>query len=134
MKLAIIAATGGVGEQLLRQALSAGHDVTAVVRNPAKLPAALREARVVTADLAGPQPGVLEAAIAGTDAVLSGLGPASNSTTRSAGPPPCGAGCDRGEFSDVDGIWRTLLVASLPQKRHTPAPVQPAPARPRAVS
>ena len=37
MKLAIIAATGGVGQQLLRQALGAGHDVTAVVRNPAKL-------------------------------------------------------------------------------------------------
>jgi putative NADH-flavin reductase len=79
MKLAITAATGGVGEQLLRQALGAGHDVTAIARNPAKLPAALREARIVMADLAGPPPGVLEAAIAGNDAVLSGLGPASNS-------------------------------------------------------
>lgn len=80
MKLAITAATGGVGEQLLRQALGAGHDVTAIARNPAKLPAALRDARIVTADLAAPQPGVLEAAIAGNDAVLSGLGPASNSS------------------------------------------------------
>src|SRR2546430_16837676 len=79
MKLAIIAATGGVGQQLLRQALGAGHDVTAAVRNPAKLPAALREARIVTADLAAPKPAVLEAAIAGTDARVSGLGPASNS-------------------------------------------------------
>jgi uncharacterized protein YbjT (DUF2867 family) len=80
MKLAIMAATGGVGQQLLRQALDAGHDVTAVVRNPAKLPADLREARIVTADLAAPQPAVLEAAIAGTDAVVSGLGPASNAS------------------------------------------------------
>jgi putative NADH-flavin reductase len=80
MKLAIIAATGGVGQQLLRQALDAGHDVTAVVRNPAKLPAALGEARIVTADLADPEPATLEAAIAGTDAVVSGLGPASNSS------------------------------------------------------
>src|SRR2546430_4363339 len=79
MKLTIMAATGGVGQQLLRQALGFGHDVTAVVRNPAKLPAALREARIVTADLAAPEPAVLEAAIAGTDAVVSGLGPASNS-------------------------------------------------------
>src|SRR5579863_7641206 len=78
MKLAIIAATGGVGQQLLRQALDAGHDVTAVVRNPVKLPAAPGEARIVTADLARPEPGALEAAIAGTDAVVSGLGPASN--------------------------------------------------------
>jgi len=38
MKLAIIAATGGVGRQLLSQALAAGHDVTAVARNPARLP------------------------------------------------------------------------------------------------
>jgi nucleoside-diphosphate-sugar epimerase len=38
MKLTIIAATGGVGRQLLAQALDAGHDVTAVARNPAKLP------------------------------------------------------------------------------------------------
>lgn len=79
MKLAIMAATGGVGQQLLRQALDAGHDVTAVVRNPAKLPALPRETRVVPADLAHPEPAQLEAAMAGTDAVLSGLGPAANS-------------------------------------------------------
>ena len=57
MKLTIIAATGGVGRQLLAQALDAGHDVTAVARNPAKLPAQLlagRAARIVTADLAAP--------------------------------------------------------------------------------
>ena len=32
MKVAIIAATGGIGLQLLEQAISAGHDVTAVAR------------------------------------------------------------------------------------------------------
>ncbi|HWM97849.1 MAG TPA: NAD(P)H-binding protein, partial [Streptosporangiaceae bacterium] len=37
MKLTIIAATAGVGRELLEQAIAAGHDVTAVVRNPAKL-------------------------------------------------------------------------------------------------
>jgi hypothetical protein len=37
MKLTIVAATGGVGTELLGQALAAGHDVTAVVRNPGKL-------------------------------------------------------------------------------------------------
>ena len=34
MKLTITAATGGVGRELLEQAVAAGHDVTAVVRNP----------------------------------------------------------------------------------------------------
>jgi|SRR5215203_64222 len=76
MKLTIIAATGGVGRELLEQAVAAGHDVTAVVRNPGKLS---REVRAVTTDMAAPDPAALESAIAGTDAVLSGLGPHSNS-------------------------------------------------------
>jgi putative NADH-flavin reductase len=32
VKLTVIAATGGIGRQLLTQAVAAGHDVTAVVR------------------------------------------------------------------------------------------------------
>jgi putative NADH-flavin reductase len=76
MKLTIIAATGGVGRELLQQALAAGHDVTAVVRNPGKLS---RQVRTVTTDLTTPDPAALESAVAGADAVLSGLGPHSNS-------------------------------------------------------
>src|ERR1022692_3004947 len=38
MKLTIFAATGGIGRQILEQAVGAGHDITAVVRNPQKLP------------------------------------------------------------------------------------------------
>jgi putative NADH-flavin reductase len=76
MKLTIFAATGGIGRQALEQAVAAGHDVTAVVRNPNKL---AREVRIVTADLAAPDPAALESAVAGADAVLSGLGPRSMS-------------------------------------------------------
>jgi len=76
MKLTIFAATGGIGRQILKQAVAAGHDVTAVVRNPKKLS---RQVRVVTADLAAADPAVLESAVDGADAVLSGLGPRSNS-------------------------------------------------------
>jgi putative NADH-flavin reductase len=82
MKLTVFAATGGIGRQVLEQAVAAGHDVTAVARNPAKLSAAVAgagEARVVTADLADPEPAALESAVQGSDAVLSGLGPRSNS-------------------------------------------------------
>ena len=75
MKLTIIAATGGVGRELLQQALAAGHDVTAVVRNPGKLS---RQVRAITTDLTAPDPAALESAVAGADAVLSGLGPHSN--------------------------------------------------------
>jgi putative NADH-flavin reductase len=61
--------------QLLEQAVDAGHDVTAVVRNPKKLS---REVRTVTADLAAADPAALESAVGGAEAVLSGLGPRSN--------------------------------------------------------
>jgi putative NADH-flavin reductase len=80
MNLTIFAATGGIGRQILEQAIDAGHDVTAVVRNPQKLPAELpRQVRVVTADLAAPDPAMLKSAVEGADAVLSGLGATSNS-------------------------------------------------------
>jgi putative NADH-flavin reductase len=75
MKLTIFAATGGIGGQLLEQAVDASHDVTAVVRNPARLS---RPVRAVTADMTGADPAAVEAAVAGADAVLSGLGPRSN--------------------------------------------------------
>lgn len=78
MKLAILAATGGIGRQVLEQATAAGHDVTAVVRNPGRLSAAVR---VVTADLAAGQAElqpVLRQAVSGADAVISCLGPRSS--------------------------------------------------------
>src|SRR5256885_5699212 len=76
MKLTIFAASGGIGRQLLEQAIAAGHDVTAVVRSPERLSG--EAVRVVKADLAAPDPAALESAVGGADAVLSGLGPRSN--------------------------------------------------------
>ena len=57
MKLTIIAATGGVGPELLEQATAEGHDVTAVVRNPRQLS---RSVRIVTVDMAAADPAALE--------------------------------------------------------------------------
>ena len=74
MKLTIFAATGGIGHQVLEQAVAAGHDVTAVVRNPDKLSGRVR---VVKADLATADAEALVPALSGADAVLSGLGPRS---------------------------------------------------------
>ena len=72
MKLTIVAATGGIGRQLLEQAIAAGHDVTAVARNPRNLSPV--PARAVAADLARVDPASLQPAVAGSDAVLSALG------------------------------------------------------------
>ena len=76
MKLTIVAATGGIGRHTLEQAVAAGHDVTALVRDERKLS---RDVRVVRADLAAPDPAALELAVEGADGVLSCLGPRSRS-------------------------------------------------------
>lgn len=75
MRVTIFAATGGIGAQLLDQAIAAGHEVTAAVRTPGKLVGTA--ARVVQADLTAQGSAMLEPAVAGADAVLSGLGPRS---------------------------------------------------------
>jgi putative NADH-flavin reductase len=104
MKLTIFGATGGTGASLVGQALAAGHEVTAVVRDPARLtiPARLTTPGVLTTPGAltipaglttpGPltvpareqllvvtadvmQPAAISAAVASADAVLSALGP-----------------------------------------------------------
>ena len=74
MKLTILGATGATGTTLTGQALAAGHEVTAVVRDPARLavPAHPR-LRTVTADIM--DPASIAPAIDGADAVLSAVGP-----------------------------------------------------------
>ncbi|MGV9294031.1 NAD(P)-dependent oxidoreductase [Amycolatopsis sp. NPDC003676] len=71
MKLVIFGATGGTGTRVVQQACAAGHDVTAVVRNPAAL-----EARpnltVLRADLM--DAAAIGPAVAGRDAVISAVG------------------------------------------------------------
>ncbi|QQC90847.1 NAD(P)-dependent oxidoreductase [Streptomyces alfalfae] len=72
MKLTVFGATGGIGGEIVTQALTAGHRVTAVVRDPARLTAEGAGLEVFRADLRDPE--ALRAAVAGRDAVLSGLG------------------------------------------------------------
>lgn len=51
MKLTIFGATGGTGRHIVDQALEAGHHVTAVVRNPQRMPVSHPRLEVVTADI-----------------------------------------------------------------------------------
>lgn len=74
MRLTIVAATGRIGRHALGQAQAAGHDVTAVVRDPGKLS---EDVLAVETDLGAPDPVALEFAVEGVDAVLSCLGPRS---------------------------------------------------------
>ncbi|RSK50024.1 NAD(P)-dependent oxidoreductase [Hymenobacter rigui] len=50
MKIALIGATGFVGSKLLTEALNRGHQVTAIVRDPAKLTTQHQNLTVVTGD------------------------------------------------------------------------------------
>jgi putative NADH-flavin reductase len=108
MKLTVVAATGGVGEQVLEQALAAGHDVTAVARNPGRLP--VTPARVVAADLAAADLAVLLGAVEGADAVLSGLGPASKAE---AGVAWRGTRAMT-QVMDAAGVRRIVVVSAAP--------------------
>lgn len=67
-KIAIIGATGRAGSQLLEEALRRGHDVVAIARDPSALQG--REGVTVKA-LDANDSAALQAAITGTDAVLS---------------------------------------------------------------
>lgn len=74
MNITIIGATGRVGWLVLEQASAAGHTVTALARNVTRLPPAVR---AISIDLAATDRAALESGIAGSDAVLSCLGPSS---------------------------------------------------------
>jgi putative NADH-flavin reductase len=74
MKLTILGATGATGTSLTGQALAAGHEVTAVVRDPARLTVPPHpRLRTVTADVM--DPASITPALAGADAVISAVGP-----------------------------------------------------------
>jgi putative NADH-flavin reductase len=80
MKLTIFGATGATGTTLLQQAAAAGHSVTAVVRDPARLAVpAHQRLRIVTAEVM--DPAAISQAVAGADAVLSALGPRGSGRT-----------------------------------------------------
>ncbi len=84
MKLTIFGASGVTGTFLTEQALAAGHQVTAVVRDPARLSlAGSPPLRVVTADLMDPP--AIGPAVAGADAVLATFGPRGTGPTRVLG-------------------------------------------------
>ncbi|MFF9849173.1 NAD(P)-dependent oxidoreductase [Streptomyces litmocidini] len=74
MRLMLFGVTGGTGAQLLAQALDAGHRVTAVARDPARVPVADPGAglTVLPGDALAPE--TWREAVTGHDAVLSCLG------------------------------------------------------------
>jgi putative NADH-flavin reductase len=108
MELTVLGATGGIGGQIVRQALEAGHTVTAVVRDPSRLQVEHPALQVVTADVTDAE--ALAPAVAGRDAVLSGLGPRGRKLAgvATAGTRAVLKAMDAGE------VRRLLVVSAAP--------------------
>ena len=86
MKIVIFGASGRTGIEIARQALEAGQDVTAFVRDPNRITLSYQNLRIVTGDAFDPVS--VAAAIEGQDAVICALGSGNElgkTTVRSSG-------------------------------------------------
>jgi putative NADH-flavin reductase len=73
MKFVVLGATGGIGLEIVRQAIHHGHSVTAFVRSPEPLQSFADRITIRQGDLLNPAE--LAKALSGHDAILSGFGP-----------------------------------------------------------
>lgn len=109
MRMTVFGATGGTGRQLVEQGLDAGHQVTAVVRDPSKLTVEHPQLKLRTATL--DDPANLLPALEGQDVVFSAIG----------GQPPIAQEGTRTILAAMAKVQvRRLLVVSA-------APVAPTP-------
>src|SRR5689334_10869487 len=106
MRIAVFGATGRIGLRTVKQALAQGHQVTAVVRDSARLPVRADLLDVLVADPF--DPAEIAPAIVGHDAVLSALGP------RPDGPSDvCGRAASAiTEAMRRAGVRRLLVVSA----------------------
>ncbi|CAM5411582.1 NAD(P)-dependent oxidoreductase [Streptomyces avidinii] len=113
MKITVFGATGGVGREVVRQALEAGHEVTAVVRDPARLPVPAHERLRVATILDVTDPEAVLSVVSGQDAVVSALGPANNKQARTA--PVTGPALSAiTSAMDRAGVRRLSAVSAAP--------------------
>jgi len=126
MKIIIFGSTGSIGAHLVKQALEAGHTVTAFVRDPAKL-------QIKHPDLSIAQGDIMDIAsvvnaIKGHDAVLCAIGAGRKGTVRSQGTlnviqameqtgvkrlvceTTLGAGDSRG---NLNFVWKYIMFGML---------------------
>jgi len=121
VRLLILGATGPTGRNLLEQALAAGHEVTALVRNPARL--RITHVRLTIAIGDATDARALESSMAGCEAVLSALG-AGNSLRSQIASPAVAAlvpamrtrSVKRIIFLSAFGVGETFAQASFVQR------------------
>ncbi len=80
MNLIVFGSTGGIGAQVVAQALAAGHHVTAVARRPEAVVAQPGRLEVIRGDVLKPE--TIREAISAKDAVISAVGVHDRAPTR----------------------------------------------------
>jgi uncharacterized protein YbjT (DUF2867 family) len=109
MKLTVFGATGGIGGQVVRQALAAGHEVTAVVRAAGRFD--VNHPALEVATVPGLiDPDVLRPALEDSDAAISGVGP------RGRKDGPVASNTTRGILAamEASGVGRLVAVSAVP--------------------
>jgi uncharacterized protein YbjT (DUF2867 family) len=109
MKMTVFGATGRIGGHVVRQALDAGHRVTAVVRDPARFDLSHPALEVATVPgLTDPE--VLRPVLEGRDAAISGVGP------RGRKDGPVASSATRGilRAMEASGVRRLVVVSAVP--------------------
>uniref|UniRef100_A0AAU2JP10 NAD(P)H-binding protein n=1 Tax=Streptomyces sp. NBC_00049 TaxID=2903617 RepID=A0AAU2JP10_9ACTN len=113
MKITVFGATGGVGREVVRQALDAGHEVTAVVRDPARLSVAAHERLSVATVPDVTDQEALLSVVSGRDAVVSALGAPNNKQAKAA--PVAGPALSAiTSAMDRAGVRRLSAVSAAP--------------------
>jgi uncharacterized protein YbjT (DUF2867 family) len=122
MQLTLLGATGPTGQHILRLALRQGHRVTALVRDPARLPQQEEEQVTVVAGDATRTEDVVRT-LRGSEAVLCALGPGrnlrSNIASRAARaliPAAHEAGVRRVVVLSAFGVGETLPHYKIPMR------------------
>ena len=107
MRIAVFGATGATGRHVVDQALEAGHEVTALVRNPASLSVEHPRLEVVVGDVG--QARSVEEVVRRQDAVVSALG-----TNQRRGPVSVTTDGVRVIFGAMEkhGVRRLVVVSA----------------------
>lgn len=108
MKLLVIGATGRTGSEIARLASSRGHEVTAFVRSPEKVP----HAPLISTVRGDPHDSAsIASALVGHDAVLSAIGPHPRDAFR---PSTLLTDCARAAVKamQVTGVTRLVIVSA----------------------
>jgi nucleoside-diphosphate-sugar epimerase len=109
MKITVFGATGGIGGHVVRQALDAGHKVTAVVRDPARLDVSHPALEIATVPgLSDPE--VLHPTVKSSDAAISRVGPRGSKDGSAASDTTLGIL----RAMDASGVRRFVAMSAVP--------------------